>query len=318
MFHFYEDNWLSEGYESPEEEARYKAYGKQILTEFCKTHQKGFQMPLAVEKQFYIDVEGVKVTGYIDRIDKLKSGGLSIIDYKTSKELFTNEHLAEDLQLTLYQLAVEQTWLLPVEKLTLYHLRSNTPCTCPSRDRFQIEQTRQLVMEVAGNVAAQKFPATENVHCPCDFPEHCPFHRHKFITSTPTQETTVSGLAIATAVEEYATLQREIKDLESQLDELKEMIIGFCQTNNLNRVFGKENAITCKMVERVGFDEDAARAALEPLGLWDKVLSFDEKKLKDLITDTAVAKEVRNKLACLKQVLSTSPRLWLRKREGEE
>jgi hypothetical protein len=65
-------------------------------------------------------------------------------------------------------------------------------------------------------------------------------------------------------------------------------------------------------------DEDAVRAILEPAGLWDKVLSFDEKKLKDLVTDTTVAREVRDRLAGLKQVISTSTRLWVRKREEEE
>lgn len=318
ILQFYEENWLSEGYDSPQEEEKYKAYGKQILTEFCKTHRKNFQVPLAVEKQFYIDVEGIKVRGYIDRVDKLKSGGLAIVDYKTSRELFTNEHLAQDLQLTLYQLAAEQTWQLPVEKLTLYHLRSNTPCSCPSRDRMQIEMARRLIIEVAGNITAERFPATESPHCPCDFPEHCPFHRHKYLTVELPQKATVSELAVTNAVEEYVALQRQIKELELQLDELKGMIIQFCQSNDLNRVYGKENAITFKMTERIGFDEDAVRAILEPAGLWDKVLSFDEKKLKDLVTDTTVAREVRDRLAGLKQVISTSTRLWVRKREEQE
>lgn len=317
MLQFYEKNWLSAGYDSPEEEDKYKAYGKQLLTEFCKIHRKSFQTPLAVEKQFYIDVEGVKVKGYIDRVDKLRSGRLAIIDYKSSKELFTNEYLAQDLQLTLYQLAAEQTWQLPVERLTLYHLRSNTACSCPSRDRMQIEVVRRLIIDVAENITAGKFPATENSHCPCDFPEHCPFYRHQHAIDT-SQKATPSEKAVASAVEEYVILQQQIKELETQLDELKELIVRFCQANNLNRVFGQENAITFKIAERVGFDEEAVRAVLEPAGLWDRVLSYDEKKLKDLITDATLAREVRDRLTALRQIISTSPRLWVRKREEEE
>ena len=85
-------------------------------------------MPIAVEKSFYLDIDGIKLRGFIDRVDKLESGGLAIIDYKTNKELFTAAYLADDLQLTTYQMAAEQMWGLPVESLTLYHLRSNTAC----------------------------------------------------------------------------------------------------------------------------------------------------------------------------------------------
>ena len=34
LLQFYEQNWLSEGYESAEEEANYKAYGREILSKF--------------------------------------------------------------------------------------------------------------------------------------------------------------------------------------------------------------------------------------------------------------------------------------------
>ena len=185
------------------------------------------------------------------------------------------------------------------------------------RDRMQIEVTRRLIIEVAENITAGKFPATENSHCPCDFPEYCPFYQHRQAVAIP-QKATPSQKAAAEAVEEYVALQQQIKELESRLDELKEIIVRFCQANNLNRVFGRENAITYKISERCGFNEAAVRAILEPAGLWDKVLSFDEKKLKDLITDAAVAREVRDKLDSLKQVISASARLWVRKREEEE
>ena len=58
-------------------------------------------MPIALERAFNLDVEGIKVRGFIDRVDKLDSGGLSIVDYKSGRELFTTEYLADDLQLTI-------------------------------------------------------------------------------------------------------------------------------------------------------------------------------------------------------------------------
>jgi len=277
-------------------------------------------MPLAIERMFYIDVDGIKLRGFIDRVDKLESGGLSIVDYKTSKELFTVDDLKESLQLTIYQLAAEQLWALPVERLTLYHLRSNTPCSCAARDITQLEQARQLVLEVAENIASQEFPAIENQYCPCDFPEHCPYYRQQYMpvtTELPRQET-LPGMDPTEAVEQYVSLQQQIRELQEQLDELKQMIIAFCRTEGINRVHGRENEITYKLVEMTGFNEAEVKALLEPEGLWDKVLSLDQSRVKQLLAEEEVANEIKNKLAALKQVISTSPRLWVRKRKEEK
>jgi len=320
LLQYYEQNWLSEGYESAEEEAQYKAYGIDILTRFREIHHADFQMPLAVERMFYIDIDGVKLRGFIDRVDKLKSGGLSIVDYKTSKELFTVDDLEKSLQLTLYQLAAGQLWTLPVERLTLYHLRSNTPCSCPARDMTQLEQARQLILEVAENIARQKFPAIENQYCPCDFPEHCPYYRQQYMKTTtelPRQET-LSGKLPAGAVEQYVSLQQEMRELQEQLDELKQTIITYCQNEGINRVYGRENEITYKLVELTGFNEAEVKALLEPEGLWDRVLSLDQSRIKQLLADEEASQEVKNKLAALKQLLSISPRLWVRKRKEEK
>ncbi|MBA7586518.1 hypothetical protein ES708_28520 [subsurface metagenome] len=270
-----------------------------------------------MEHKFTIDIGNVKLTGRIDRVDKLDSGGLAVIDYKTNLELFTKEYLDNDLQLTLYQLAVEQSWFLPVEKLTLYHFRSNTPVSCPPREPARLEEARRLVLEVAEGIQAGNFPATESGRCPCDFPQYCPYYKHKFAP-----ERGESGIldesAVPQSVERYVALQKEIKGLELELDELKQTIADYCQAQGLNRVFGKGHALTYKMVERGGYSEPEVRALLEPAGLWPRVLGFDQYKLRELIKDEAVASELRKKLTELKQVVSASPQLWVRRLVEEE
>jgi RecB family exonuclease len=317
LLQYYERNWHSEGYESAEEEASYKAYGREMLTKFWGIHSSDFRMPIAVEWMFNIDIEGVKLRGFIDRVDKLDSGGLAIIDYKTDKGLFTKEDLERNLQLTLYQLAAGQSWYLPVERLTLYHFRSNTACSCPPRDEAQLEEARRLVLEVAGGIGEGRFPAIESGRCPCDFAEHCPYYR-QWLMPEPEKSDILGGMGAAEAVERYVSLQNEIKELQLKFDELKQMLVDFCQAEGLSRVYGREHALTYKLVERAGFSEDEVRTLLEPTGLWGRVLSFDQSKLKELISDEGVAEEVRRKLEALKQIISTHHQLWLRRLAEEE
>jgi len=61
LLKFYEENWKSEGYESEEDEAKYKEYGKEILTRFSKTQSADFKLPVAVEYMFNVDIDGVKL-----------------------------------------------------------------------------------------------------------------------------------------------------------------------------------------------------------------------------------------------------------------
>ena len=311
----YEKNWISDGYESPEEEAGYKEYGRQILSRFWGLHSADFRMPVAVEHQFNIDIDGVKLRGFIDRVDKLDSGGLSIVDYKSNQQLFTRDYLAKDLQLTLYQVAVEQMWFLPVEMLTLYHLRSNTPCSIGAREKGQLEEARWLVLEVAEGITAGRFPAIENQYCPCDFPEHCPYFRHLHLKPVEDEETPpgLSGESVKEAVEEYTTIQGQIKELELKLKELKQAIVEYCQAERLNRVYGIEHAITYKMVERSGFDEAEVRALLESEGLWQRVLGLDRSRLEELLEDETVPADIRRRVSDLKKAVSGAPCLWVRR-----
>jgi RecB family exonuclease len=320
LLRFYDENWLSAGYESEEEEANYKAYGREILTAFWEIHYRDFQMPLAVEKLFYIDVDSVKLRGFIDRIDKLETGGLSIVDYKTSRELFTYDYLKNDLQLTLYQLAAEQLWQMPVEKLTLYHMRSNTPVICPGRMPLQLNEAKELVLDVAEKINQGIFPATEHDFCPCDFPEHCPYHRHLY--SGETTEVTAGEPSPVTIeaedIERYASLQAQIKELQRELDELRQGIISYCEVEGLNRVYGPESEITYQLVEITGFKEEDVKSLLEPEGLWEKVLGFDQSRLKGLLDDESVARQLKDRIQSLREVISTQHRLLVRRRQNED
>ena len=316
----YEHEWLSEGYASKEEEVKYKAYGRDIIKKFHELHAPGFRIPIALERRFFLDVEGIKLMGFIDRVDKLESGGLSIIDYKTNQELFSCEYVDKNLQLTIYQMAAEQTWGLPVEKLTLYHLRTNTPCVTRPREKHQIDEVKRLVLDTAVKIQGEEFPATENDFCPCDFPQYCPYHRHQYITAEPIKEQQgiLPGLDAAEAANRYVEIQAKIKDLEAELNQVKQSIVNYCRDQGLNRVFGDTCQITYRNVEKTAYDEAGIKEVLQPAGLWQQVLSFDQSLLKKLVSDGAISEELQHKIESLKHTTSSYPQLWVKKNTREE
>ena len=172
---------------------------------------------------------------------------------------------------------------------------------------------------MAENIASGKFPATEHQYCPCDFPEHCPYYRHQYLAATgePIEQPELPGISIADTVEQYVSLQQQIKELRLQLEEAKQAIIGFCEAEGLNRVQGKENCLTYKLMETTGFSEDEVRELLAPAGLWEQVLSLDQPKLKALLSDEATPEDIRKRLESLRKVISTSARLWVKKLDDE-
>ena len=321
LLQFYESVWMSEGYETPEQEQCYKDYGKQLLGDFWNIHAPDFQMPLAVEYLFRVTVDGIPLSGKIDRIDKVDDG-VSIVDYKTSKDLFTNEQLEHDTQLAFYQLAVEKMWKLPVKSLTLYHLRSNTACTCGPRSLEKLDEVRQTILNVADGITREIFPATENRYCAyCDFPEHCPYQKHKYVQEKPRQsifDKILEGTTAQEVVERYTNLQAQKREIEAQLDTLKQMICEYCETQGLKRLYGQHHALTYRVVERTGFAEESVKKLLEPAGLWPRVLKFDSALVKELLEAGDISKELQKKLESLEQVISNFAMLSAKTMKDEE
>ena len=76
-----------------------------------------FIIPEFLERQFMLEIGDLKLSGRIDRIDKLPDGTYEVIDYKTGS---ANKDAKNDLQMTVYALACKEVFKIPVSKLTFY------------------------------------------------------------------------------------------------------------------------------------------------------------------------------------------------------
>ena len=292
---FYKKNWLREGYETPEQERDYYLDGERILKGFYEKHKNDLRQSMFVEYKFNLHIEGVPVTGFVDRIDKTESGRLHIIDYKTGKA-FDKSRVKEDPQLSLYQLALTELLGLEVESVTLYHLNSLTPLTTPAHSPSLLEGVRARVRHAAEGIAAGRFEPVpdEKGHCRfCDYKPVCP----AFAASSPAPgDELPPAAAVEQAVDRYAELSQQIRDLEKEMEALRPLIEDYCRRKGYRRVMGKQHELLCQRLETWKFDADAVRLLLEPAGLWEAVLRYDPRGVDRLIKEGAIPVDLKEKL----------------------
>ena len=140
---------------------------------------------LAVERRFKFELGASTVTGFIDRIDRLPTGGLRLIDYKTSKSAMKQDEAQDDLQLALYALACREVPELaelgePESLVYLYPrlisygklTRRAQTVTPESADR-----TEARVLATVAKIAAEDFTFSPEADCTwCEFKPICPRH----------------------------------------------------------------------------------------------------------------------------------------------
>lgn len=63
-----------------------------------------------VEREFNFEIDGFLVNGRIDRVDRITDGHIAIIDYKSNRQLFTEDELASDLQMSVYGLVARELY----------------------------------------------------------------------------------------------------------------------------------------------------------------------------------------------------------------
>ncbi len=170
----YERLWVKEGFASPDEERRYFETGRDLLRRYHGLFAAAPPRPVAVEKRLVGDMEGIPIHGILDRIDLRPGGALEVIDYKTSRELSVRDALTSD-QLSFYQVLVESNYDYPVERLTLYHLRSLTPLSSPPREERQLSHLAGRVSVVAEGISSQRYEPRVSPQCNrCEFRSLCP------------------------------------------------------------------------------------------------------------------------------------------------
>jgi putative RecB family exonuclease len=284
----YDRSWTGEGYVSPEEEGRYRVLGRDLLLRYYEQLLREPPHPVAVEEHLEARWNGIPVHGYIDRIDRTPGGGLEIVDYKTSRELSTEDAQDSD-QLSLYQVLVENNYPEPVERLTLYHLRSQTPLKTQPRDREALLTLHDRLGTVSDGIRADAFEPNPGRQCSrCDFRTICP----EFRTVPPEDEVRLREL-----VDRFDALRNEEQRLESELRRTAEALHRAAEDLGVHRVPGSKTVAIRRKEVAWQYALDPVRPLLERSGVSDRVAGGTVEEVRRLVRDPSVDPEVRRRVA---------------------
>jgi len=166
----------------------YMKLGQSILKKFYVRHipEKNpiildRNPPIALEQGFGVkktepfEIDGIKMTGYIDRIDKNKNKEFFISDYKTDKKCPEDNSfiLHRHPQFTLYSYVFRKKYNAKEKAILYYHLRTGNVFKT-HRNEKDYDYLRALINVVAEGITNDKFTPFYGFHCSfCDYQVAC-------------------------------------------------------------------------------------------------------------------------------------------------
>jgi RecB family exonuclease len=189
LIELYKNKWNPNVFKGEISEKEFYTDGLSIIDNFYSSHTPGLSTILSTEKFFEIYFEDNKIVGKIDRIDKLPTGELEIIDYKTNKKLPAESDFNFDLQLPLYEWAAKTIWNdLDNVKLTLYFLRHGKKIT-PPNIKSLIELQDFIRFSVDAIRKSDFLPSTSPLCGWCEYIHMCP-EGQKYVNNYNTKKQT--------------------------------------------------------------------------------------------------------------------------------
>jgi len=144
--------------------------GEELLRQFFAWWSQAPRSVLAVEKSFTLEIDGMTITGRLDRVERTEQG-VRIVDYKTTAPC-TQAEADADLQLSLYALAAEHLFDQPCTELLLLFLSDEgTVERSTLRLVSQLKDARTQLKLIRERIWAKDFRPTPGVSA-C---KRCPY-----------------------------------------------------------------------------------------------------------------------------------------------
>jgi RecB family exonuclease len=215
---------------------------------------------LGLEKNVVFPIiEGkFQIKGKIDRLSRsVENGNIEIVDYKTDRNLQTQQSLERDEQMGLYNLGVKYLWpdfeRVILKKIFLRHdMELTTEMNQEVLEEIEYKVYHRI-LEIEQSVRDDNFPAKETALCDwCVYYQLCPAKRHGLALDDEIVDDFDADYG-KTVAERYLQLDHEKKKLESELKELKKDIVSWCEKNEVTSVSADHGTVNVSITETEGF-----------------------------------------------------------------
>jgi putative RecB family exonuclease len=174
-----EQTWISAGYKTEAQEKEHRERGEQIVVAYHAAQQERVVAQvetIATEKTITCDLGAFRLSGRVDRIDRHPDGRLEIIDYKSGRWETTEEEVASDLAMNIYQLILSHLYPDTPIFATIYCLRSGVQASAAlspeERELFQ-QDILTLGKEILERDYTELRPVPLDICSECDFLPRC-------------------------------------------------------------------------------------------------------------------------------------------------
>jgi len=311
----------------------YKNVGKKAITNYYSRYKPFDQeRVLGLEKTIQItlkDDNNYRLQGIIDRLSETKDGFYEVHDYKTGGYLPAKKHFEEDRQLAIYQLGVQKEFDDVKEVDLIWHYMAFDKEFKSKRSKRQLNELENEIVIIIDDIEQAKekdyFPATPTKLCDwCEYQDICPAMKHLVKTKEMPVNEYLKEPGV-NLVNKYAKTKEKLdettKEMEKELDKLKEAIISYAKKEKLEMIAGTDKKLRIQFDQNIKYPgtSDEKRKELEEIikqaGKWDEVVSLSLPLLNRSLTEWD--KKLADKIKKYQKV-EEKYRLFLSKLEREE
>lgn len=176
-----EESWIDAGFHSPEEMSEAFGDGVAILERHIEGDERRTvsSKTISVEKNLKVEFPRFQLVGRLDRIDEHEDGTLEIIDYKSGRWQVTDQDVATDLTMCLYQLMLSDLYPGRPIRATLLALRTGAQGSA-SLTPAQLTELRADVELLGNEILDLRFlertPVPKRLCGSCEFVSLCRRH----------------------------------------------------------------------------------------------------------------------------------------------
>jgi RecB family exonuclease len=177
-------SWIDVGFRDPEQSAAWRMRVREVVTDYLRTSDRERQ-PVGIERSVSLKTGEVAITGRIDRLDD-RDGELVVVDYKTGRQVPTDDDARTSLPLALYAVACARMFRRPCRRVELHHVPTGTVAAHEHTDESlerKVAEAESIASDLRRadadyaevGVESTRFAPRPSALCSwCDFREHCP------------------------------------------------------------------------------------------------------------------------------------------------